>query len=85
MVEETQENAVQEEEGKEEIKPEFELKLEEMRAENERMEKNIQQLKELKAFDALSGKADAGQTSEKPQEETPEEYARRALQGDMNK
>jgi len=80
-----EENAMQEEKTEEVKKPEFEIKLEEMRAENERMERNIQQLKELKAFDALSGKADAGQTSEKPQEETPEEYARRALQGDMNK
>jgi len=80
MVEETQENAVQEEEGKEEIKPEFELKLEEMRAENERMERNIQQLKELKAFDALSGKTDAGQPPVKT-EETQEEYAKRALEG----
>jgi len=75
-----EENAVQEEERKEEVKPEFEIKLEEMRAENERMERNIQQLKELKAFDALSGKADAGQPS-KPEEETPEQYARRALEG----
>jgi len=75
-----EENAVQEEERKEEVKPEFEIKLEEMRAENERMEKNIQQLKELKAFDALSGKADAGQSSVKT-EETPEEYAKRALEG----
>ena len=80
MVEEKQENAVQEEERKEEVKPEFELKLEEMRAENERMEKNIAELKELKAFDALSGKADAGQPS-KPEVETPEEYAKRALAG----
>ena len=69
-----------EEEKKEEVKPEFEIKLEEMRAENLRMEKNIQELKELKAFDALSGKADAGQPPVKT-EETPEEYAKRALEG----
>ena len=85
MTEETKENAVQDEEKKEEVapeKPEFEKKLEEMRVENARMEKNIQELKELKAFDALSGKADAGQQV-KPAEETPEEYARRALEGKM--
>ena len=79
MVEENK-DAVQEEERKEEVKPEFEIKLEEMRSENERMERNIQQLKELKAFDALSGKADAGQSSVKT-EETPEEYSKRALEG----
>jgi len=79
MTEETK-DAVQEEEKTEEVKPEFEQKLEEMRAENIRMEKNISELKELKAFDALSGKADAGQPSVKT-EETPEEYAKRALEG----
>ena len=62
-------------------KPEFEKKLDEMRAENERMEKNIQEIKELKAFDALSGKADAGQTPAKPAEESPEDYAKGALEG----
>ena len=67
-----------------EEKPEFEKKLDEMRAENERMEKNIKELKELRAFNALSGKADAGRPSEKPAEITPQEYAKRAIRGELN-
>ncbi len=56
-------------EEKQEEKPEFEKKLEEMRAENERMEKNIKQLQELKAIDALSGKT-SGPVEEKSEDDT---------------
>ena len=65
-------------------KPEFEKKLEEMRAENDRMEKNIQEMKELKAIDALSGKADVNPES-KPEEIDSVEYAKGALQGKILK
>ena len=61
-------------------KPEFEKKLEEMKAENDRMEKNIAELKELKATDALSGNFD---TAKKPEvkEETPQEYSNKLIAG----
>jgi hypothetical protein len=64
-------------------KPEFEKKLEEMKAENDRMEKNIAEIKELKAFDALSGKTETGQVKEKPKEESPSEYSERILSGKL--
>jgi hypothetical protein len=51
-------------------KSEFDKKLEEIKAENARMEKNIAQIKELKAMEALSGSADAGQKKITPEEET---------------
>jgi len=63
-------------EEKQEEKPEFEKKLEEMRAENERMEKNIAQLKELKAFDALSGKSENPEPEKKEEEVTPEKIGK---------
>lgn len=70
-----------EEVKKEEAKPEFQVKLEEMKVENERMEKNISEIKELKAFDALSGKADAGQPPEKKEEQSPEDYSKDLMAG----
>lgn len=80
-MEENQEQP-QEEEKKEEEKPEFEKKLEEMRAENQRMEKNIQELKELKAIDALGGKTDSLQP-EKPKEETFKDYKDKVMKGEI--
>ncbi len=70
------------EENKEEVKekPEFEKKLEDMRAENERMEKNVKQLQELKAMDALGGKTDNPEPEKKEEEATPEK-----IQKDMEK
>jgi len=64
-------------------KPEFEKKLEEMRAENERMEKNISELKQLKAIDALGGKTDAGVQPAEPKEETPKEYKDKVMKGEI--
>ena len=43
--------------------------------------KDLAEMKELKATEILSGKADAPKEEEKPKEETPAEYAKRALQG----
>lgn len=79
-------NAKQEDDVLEEARevPEYEKKLEEMKAESDRMEKVLTELKEVKAIDALSGKIDAGHTEEKPVEETPAEYAKKALKGDLN-
>lgn len=65
-------------------KPEFEKKLEEMKLENERMEKNINDLKELKAIDALGGQTQAGKTEEKEEEISPEQYAKDALEGKLD-
>lgn len=83
MVEENK--TPEQEKTQSEDKPEFEKKLEEMRAENARMEKNISEMRRLKALDALSGKTEAGNTvPQKPVEETPEEYAKKALAGKLN-
>lgn len=71
------------EEEKKEEEPEFEKKLKEMRVENDRMEKNIAELKELKAIDALSGETPGGQATEKPKEDTPEEYSKKLLAGEI--
>jgi hypothetical protein len=55
-------------------KPEFEVKLEEMRAENARMEKNISELKQLKAIDALGGGTNAGQPPQQKPIESDHDY-----------
>ena len=55
-----------------------------MKAENDRMEKNILAQQEMRATDMLGGTADAGQAPIKKAEETPEDYAKRALSGEMN-
>lgn len=47
---------------------------EKLKLENERLEKNIRELKELKAIEALGGKTDAGQQQEEKKEETPKDY-----------
>jgi hypothetical protein len=52
-----------------------------LKAENERLEKNISQLQELKAFEALGGKS-LGKPAEVPvPTESPKEYAERVLRG----
>ena len=52
--------------------------------ENDRLEKNIAELKELKAIDIISGTAEAGKTVEKVDENSDEalkKYAQDALEG----
>ena len=66
------------EEPKEEVTPSF---LEQVKAEREALEKVRDELKELRAVEILSGKADLTKPPEKPEEESPEEYAKRALAG----
>ena len=52
-----------------------------LKAENERMERNIAELKELQTFDILGGKS-TGKAQEAPIAEiNPREYAKLALQG----
>lgn len=63
--------------------PAFESKLLEIRAENDRLEKNIKELKELKAIDALGGKT-SSENKQKPKEDNPTEYAQKALRGEFN-
>ena len=48
-----------------------------LKIQNDRLEKNIQELKELKALDLLGGKTDAGEQPATPKEETPAEYKAR--------
>lgn len=62
--------------------------LKEIKAEREALElvrdetrSVLQEARELKAFDALSGKTESGKPQDKPVEESPQEYAERALQG----
>ena len=68
------------EETKEEETPTY---LEQVKAERVALEKVRDDLKELRAVEIMSGKADLTQPPEKPVEETPEEYAQRALKGQI--
>ena len=68
------------EETKEEVTPTY---LEQVKAERVALEKVRDDLKELRAVEIMSGKADLTQPPEKPAEETPEEYAQRALKGQL--
>lgn len=58
--------------------------LEQLKALTETAQTQIAELKELKSVEILSGKADAGAEPEKPEEETPEEYAQKALKGNID-
>ena len=71
---------IKEETKEEEVTPTY---LEQVKAEREAMEKVRDDLKELRAVEVMSGKADLTQPPEKPVEETPEEYAQRALKGQL--
>ena len=83
-----EEDAVQQEEKeeKEEVKPKSKVEsafdaVEKLRAENERMEKNIAKIEELKAVEILSGKTDAAEKEPEKKEESPQEYKNRILAG----
>lgn len=56
---------------------------EQLKQQNERMERNIRKLEELKAFEMLGGKSDGRPQEVKPQEIDPKEYARRILNGEI--
>ena len=70
---------------KEEVQKNFLKEIREERdlliKEREELQSVIAEAKELKAFETISGKADAGQQKEKPKEETPEEYASKLMSG----
>ena len=71
---------IKEEIKEEEVTPTY---LEQVKAERVALEKVRDDLKELRAVEIMSGKADLTQPPEKPVEETPEEYAQRALKGQL--
>jgi cell division protein FtsB len=52
-----------------------------LRAENERLEKNISQLQELKAFEALGGRSLGAPQQAPVVEESAKDYAARVLKG----
>jgi 7-keto-8-aminopelargonate synthetase-like enzyme len=56
---------------------------EELRAENARMEQNIAKLQELKAFETLGGQSEGRPQETKPVEISDEDYAMKALRGDI--
>lgn len=68
----------------EENKPIEEPKLspaEKMKVENDSFEKELLRKEELNARAKLGGQTNAGQTPEKPKEETPAEYTKRIMEG----
>ena len=74
-----EEKSKEEDNEQQQEKPEFEKKLEDMRRENERLEKNLKELKELKAYEALGGQTSQEQPQKK-EEETPQEFRARVEQ-----
>jgi hypothetical protein len=53
--------------------------------ENERLEKNLKQLQELEAIKKLGGRTEGKPQEVKVAEETPQDYAKRVLQGNFKK
>ena len=51
---------------------------------NARMEELIKRQEFLATEEALGGKSEGGISEEKPKEETPEEYAKRIMRGEVN-
>lgn len=79
---EGEDNAMQKEEVKPETKPlsmieSAKAQADRLKEENERFERNLARLEELKAFDTLGGKTDAGEQPEQPKEESPSDYVKR--------
>jgi len=60
------------------VKSEADIKVEQLNADTERINKAIAENENAKARDKLSGRADAGQASIK-KEETPKEYSDRVM------
>ena len=52
-----------------------------LKLENERMEANIRQLQELKAFEALGGRSVGKEQEVKPVEVSPQDYAKAVMEG----
>lgn len=54
-----------------------------MKEQNDRMEQLIQRQESLMSKDILGGSTEAGREPEKPKEETPEEYTKKVLSGEI--
>jgi hypothetical protein len=52
-----------------------------LKLENERMEANMRQLQELKAFEALGGRSVGKEQEVKPVEVSPQDYAKAVMEG----
>ncbi len=86
-------NFIMEEETKPEEKPQTKTEekvsfIKEIRVEREALEKVrdenkaiVEQLREIKAIETISGTADAGQAPEPPKEETAKEYKDKVMSG----
>ena len=56
---------------------------EKLKAENEKMAAHIKELKELKAVDILGGRTESAPVPEETKEETPKEYVKRVMSGNI--
>ena len=54
-----------------------------LREQNEQMKANLLRAEELEAIRMVSGKANAGHNPTPPIEETPQEYAKRVMNGEI--
>jgi predicted proteasome-type protease len=81
--EKKQEETKQEKETKPSMVESAHKVAEDLRAENARMEANIAKLQELKAFETLGGQSEGRPQEVKPVEISDEEYAQKALRGDI--
>lgn len=66
----------------EEVKPTY---LEEVKEEREKMEKLVNELRELKAKSIMGGNSEAGQTVEEKKPRSNKEYADAVLRGEVPK
>lgn len=57
--------------------------LEELKKQNEIFQKNLQRQEEITAKQMLSGRS-SSQLEEQPKEDTPKEYAQKAIKGGFN-
>ena len=60
---------------------EYNSEMDKLRKKNERLEESLKQHEEKLAEQTVEGKSGAG--DEKPKEETPQEYAKRVLEGNV--
>ena len=58
--------------------------LDKLKAANDEVEKELLRKEELRAKVALGGQSEAGQEKPKPKEVSDEEYAKKALSGELN-
>ena len=63
------------------VQSETDKKVEQLNADTERINEAIAENENAKARQKLGGQSEAGKPSEKPKEETPEEYAKKVMGG----